>query len=239
MKRVRAGMPSFGKKSSEHRFQEVEVSKKLRSRKAKETVRHVYVLNRICSWLFRPCKFFYCDTRVFTVCIWWIRSDLVWPSYPLRYAVTVYDRPEVVSLTEVKKLWQACTTLVCANLYSFCVYKGDRFKDTSILGVRNHYKPTEIFKYTLFSSRHPPGVSKGFIKDEALMLRRTNFSETTFHENIRQFKSHLHERGYPDTLVNKVLSEVKFEEGRVGTPTKRKDAQENSTFCHTIPPSGA
>ena len=71
------------------------------------------------------------------------------------------------------------------------------------------------------------------------MLRRTDFSETTFHENIRQFKSHLHERGYPDTLVNKVLSEVKFEAGKVGTPTKRKDAQENSTFCHTIPPSGA
>ena len=38
---------------------------------------------------------------MFTVCIWWVRSDLVWPSCPLLYAVTVYDRPEVVSLTEV------------------------------------------------------------------------------------------------------------------------------------------
>ena len=39
-------MPSFGKKSSEHRFQDVEVSKKLRSLKAlKETVRHIYFLN--------------------------------------------------------------------------------------------------------------------------------------------------------------------------------------------------
>jgi len=50
MERVRAGMPSFGKESSEHRFQEVEVSKKLRSLTAlKETVRHVYFLNLICS----------------------------------------------------------------------------------------------------------------------------------------------------------------------------------------------
>ena len=50
MKRVRVGIPSFGKKSSEHRFQEVEVSKKLRSLTAlKETVRHVYFLNLICS----------------------------------------------------------------------------------------------------------------------------------------------------------------------------------------------
>ena len=132
MKRVRAGMPSFGKKSSEHRFQEVEVSKKLRSLKAlKETFRHVYFLNLICSWLFRPRKSFYCDTRVFTVCIWWIRSDLAWPSCPLRYAVTVKDRPEVVSLTtEVKKLWQACTTLVVRK--SFFVFAFTKAIDLKI-----------------------------------------------------------------------------------------------------------
>ena len=39
---------------------------------------------------------------------------------------------------------------------------------------------------------------------------------------------------FPDTPVNKVLSEVKLD-----TPTKRKKGQENSTFCHTIQPSGA
>ena len=117
MKSVRAGMPSFGKKSSEHRFQEVEVSKKLRSLKAlKETLRHVYFLNLICSWLFRPCKSFYCDTRVFTVCIWWIWSDLAWPSCPLRYAVTVYDRPEVVSLTEVIKIVTGLHDSCCAQI---------------------------------------------------------------------------------------------------------------------------
>ena len=54
-----------------------------------------------------------------------------------------------------------------------CVYKGDRCKDTSILDVRTHYKPTETFQYTHFSSCHPPGVSKGFIKGEALRLLRT------------------------------------------------------------------
>ena len=32
---------------------------------------------------------------------------------------------------------------------------------------------------------------------------------------------------------------MKFEERKVGTPTKRKNAQEHSTFCHTISPSGA
>ena len=93
-----------------------------------------------------------------------------------------------------------------------CVYKGDRFRETSILDVRTHYKPTETFQYTHFSSCHPPGVRKGFIKGEALRLLRTNSSKNSFEENIKAFRSRLHVRGYPDNLVNKVLSEVKFEE---------------------------
>ena len=93
-----------------------------------------------------------------------------------------------------------------------CVYKGDRFRATSILDVRTHYKPTETFQYTHFSSCHPPGVRKGFIKGEALRLLRTNSSKNSFEDNIRAFRSRLHVRGYPDNLVNKVLSEVKFEE---------------------------
>ena len=46
-----------------------------------------------------------------------------------------------------------------------CVYKGERFKEESKVDVRTHFKP---FQYTHFSSCHPPGVRKGFIKSEAL-----------------------------------------------------------------------
>ena len=56
---------------------------------------------------------------------------------------------------------------------------------------------------------------------------------------MRQLKSCLRVRGYPNTLVNKVLSEVKFEERKSALQQKEKNAQEHSTFCHTIPPSGA
>ena len=76
--------------------------------------------------------------------------------------------------------------------------------------------------HTHFSSCHPSGVSKGFIKGEALRLLWTNSSETTFDENIRQFKSCLRVRGYPNTLVNKVLSEVKFEERKSALQQKEK-----------------
>ena len=40
-----------------------------------------------------------------------------------------------------------------------CVYKGERFKKENILHVRSHFKPTETFQYTHYSSCHPPGVS--------------------------------------------------------------------------------
>jgi len=47
------------------------------------------------------------------------------------------------------------------------VFKGKRFNKQAILDIRTHFKPTETFQYTHFSSCHPPGVRKGFIKGEA------------------------------------------------------------------------
>jgi len=49
-----------------------------------------------------------------------------------------------------------------------------------------HFKPTETFQYTLFSSCHPPGVKRGFIKGEALRLLRTNSSKTLFKVPLRR-----------------------------------------------------
>ena len=56
------------------------------------------------------------------------------------------------------------------------LYKGARFNKESILDVRTHFKTTETFQYTNFYSCHPPGITKGFIKGEALRLLRTNSS---------------------------------------------------------------
>ena len=66
------------------------------------------------------------------------------------------------------------------------------------------------FQYTNFYSCHPPGVTKGFIKGEALSLLRTNSPEITFEENIRNFSTRLKNRDYPATTVEKPLSEVIF-----------------------------
>ena len=65
------------------------------------------------------------------------------------------------------------------------LHKGFRIERESImLDVRTHFKPTESFQYTAFSSCHTPGVRKGLIKGEAFRPLRTNSSEETFEENI-------------------------------------------------------
>ena len=92
------------------------------------------------------------------------------------------------------------------------VYKGKRFQNQSTLDVKTHFKPTETFQYTHFSSCHPPGVKKGFVRVEALRLLRTKSSKTTFEENIHKFKSRLLARGYPKRVIETLLSDIKFTE---------------------------
>ena len=103
------------------------------------------------------------------------------------------------------------------------VFKGERFANESLLDVKTHFKPTETFQYTHFSSCHPPGVKKGFIKGEALRLLRTNSSETEFKAKISQFKAHLRERGYPENLFSTILSEIKYENRTLALQQKCKE----------------
>ena len=116
------------------------------------------------------------------------------------------------------------------------VYKGERFLKESILDVRTHFKPTETFQYTNYYSCHLPGVTKGFIKGEALRLLRTNSSQLTFEENIRNFAVRLKNRGYPTATVQKHLSEVEFSERKTALKNKNITAQKkilsrNTTRC--------
>ena len=117
------------------------------------------------------------------------------------------------------------------------VYKGTRFKEKSILDVTTHVKKTETFQYTHFTSCHPSSVKKGFVKGEALRIQRTNSSKTTFEENISDFKKRLIDRGYPQTMIENLLSDIKFtERERVCTPeTQQQRAKRNIAFRDTVP----
>ena len=50
------------------------------------------------------------------------------------------------------------------------VYKGTRFKEKSILDAKTHFKQTETFMHTHFTSCHLPNIKKGFVKGEALRI---------------------------------------------------------------------
>ncbi|CAH3017291.1 unnamed protein product [Porites evermanni] len=67
-------------------------------------------------------------------------------------------------------------------------FSDTKFNKDSILDTRTHFKPTETFQHMNFYSCHPPGVTKGFVKGDALRLLRTNSSEITFEENMRNKK---------------------------------------------------
>ena len=96
-----------------------------------------------------------------------------------------------------------------------------------------HFKPTETFQYIHFTSSHPPGVKKSFIKVEALRLLRTNSSKKIFEEKIKVFKSHLLERGYREKLIQTTLLEVKFEERELALQLKLKENKRILPFVTT------
>ena len=112
--------------------------------------------------------------------------------------------PTIKSTAEI-----SCTD---ATFLDTTIYKDQRFYKVSVLDMRTHFKPTETFQYSFFTSCHPPGVKKGFIKGEGLRLLRTNSSIKTLEENIAKFKKYLMERGYPQNFINNALSEVRFEQ---------------------------
>ena len=66
------------------------------------------------------------------------------------------------------------------------IYKGDRFLTDSILDIKTHYRLTETFQHTHFTSCHPAGVKQGFIKGEVTRLLRTNSSQTLKYASKRE-----------------------------------------------------
>ena len=103
--------------------------------------------------------------------------------------------------------------------------------------MRTHFKPTEKFQYTHFKSSHPPGVKKGFVKGEALILLRTNSSRTIFEEQIANFKTRLQTRGYQETQINNILAVVNFDNRSVALQKKTKTRRKILPFVTKYNPA--
>ena len=107
------------------------------------------------------------------------------------------------------------------------IHKGERFNRESVLDARTHFKPTETFQYTHFSSCHPTGVKRGFVKGEALrLLAEQTPIKKRFEENKNNFKAKLLKRGYPEKKY--ILSEVNLEDR--GKALLQKEKQTNESF---------
>ena len=55
-----------------------------------------------------------------------------------------------------------------------------------------------------------------------------------FDKNIKNFRTRLISRGYPNSLVDKILSEVNFADRKNALTQKQKAQKENSTLRDTI-----
>ena len=123
------------------------------------------------------------------------------------------------------------------NFLDTTVFKGERFNKDYVFDIKTHFKLTETFQYTHFSSCHAPSVRKGFIKGEALRLLITNSSKSLFEENIKDFKSRLRVRGYPYVLVDKVLTDVQLKDRKSALSQKPKMRKKTLPFVTQYNPS--
>ena len=120
-----------------------------------------------------------------------------------------------------------------ALFFSTELFKRPRLSPLRILDLQTHFKFTETFQCTHFSSYHPFNAKKGFIKGEALRLLRTNSVKENFDKCKRDFEQRLCNRGYPTALVHKILSEVQFSDRTEALRNKTKRAKEILPFITT------
>lgn len=66
-----------------------------------------------------------------------------------------------------------------------------------------------------FKTRTSPRATHQESKGTAQGLLRTNFSKNIFEELIQNIKSRQRERGYPENLVQKILSEMQFKKRKL------------------------
>ena len=118
------------------------------------------------------------------------------------------------------------------------ILKGSRLSSMSSLGIldsQTHFKLTETFQYTHFSSCYPLNTKKDFIKGEAICLLRTNSVKDNFYKHERDFEQRLCNRGYPTALVHKILTEeVQFSDRAEALRNKNKEGERNFTVCYHL-----
>lgn len=91
------------------------------------------------------------------------------------------------------------------------IYKGERFKQSNILDIRNFTKPTETWCYLDRNSCHSPSVFRGFMKGEMIRLARNCNNRDEYEQRKSVFTEKLIARGYSRKEVTETSKEVDFD----------------------------
>ena len=54
-----------------------------------------------------------------------------------------------------------------ASFSDTTIHRGERLNRDSVLDLRNHFKPTETFQFTLYVTCHPAGAKKALLKGKS------------------------------------------------------------------------
>ena len=90
------------------------------------------------------------------------------------------------------------------------VYKGPNFKDTGLLDVKTHTKPTNEQLYIHRTSYHPLSVKTTIPKRETLRYLCTNTCEEMFKHITQKLKDELIERGYKAAEITNITQQYPF-----------------------------
>ena len=134
-----------------------------------------------------------------TPLILWSGRDLLVTSF--HCGTFQWKKFTVLLTTPTLSTLQSSLLLRCESTGFFFWYWG--FQRTSplmsthkILVLQTHFKPTETFQYTHFSSCHPLNCKKGFIKGGAFSLLRTKSVRENLEKSKRDYEHRLCQRGF-------------------------------------------
>lgn len=91
------------------------------------------------------------------------------------------------------------------------IYKGKRHAASLILDLKPFFKPTNKFQYLEYSSAHHRGTFPSLIKGELTRLLRACSDERTYKKAADVILSKFKKRGYPNSLLQRILQQVPFQ----------------------------
>ena len=115
------------------------------------------------------------------------------------------------------------------------VYKGKRFNSTSILDVRTHFKATETFQYTHFSSCHP--LARGWerlYKRPSPPATQNKFPKRKLSKTTRRISKAPWREGISTELNNSNFLWNTLLKQERGTPTKTFKEKNHFALCHAL-----